>query len=185
MSKNKTTAKYQNPDDAPITYGQESETKSNEVVETSIEKPFISDSSVIVDSSEKDESNTNVDFGAATYVKAKPEVNKTKNEPKTAVSMKSSVVQDLPESIFTNYVSVRVIGRSKLAGKHMMSPITIANIVMEGNPDFCILTSPQTARMIRKIIMNYGSRLNVKDASIERKEQMLARFENNLKKFKF
>lgn len=185
MSKNKTTAKYQNPDDAPITYSENNETKAPGVVESPRDKPFVPNVSAIVNSSEKDEkTNTNVNSSKANDVTANGENNADERESGTTVS-KSSVVQDIPESVFTNYVSVRIVGRHKLAGKHMMSPITIANIVMEGNPDFCILTSEQTARLIRKIIMNYGSRLNLKEVSIERKEQMLSRFENNIKKFKF
>ena len=179
MSKrNKTTAIYQNPDDAPINYGEDNMAQKSDRVETSeapivnsIETVAIDDTSSVIQTSEKNEPKNKTD--------------EKDNVLNNTVSMKSSVVQDIPESVFTNYVSVRVIGRNKLAGKHMMSPLTVANMVMEGNPDFCILTSPQTARKKRKIIMNYGSRLNVKDVSIERKENMLARFENNLKKFKF
>jgi hypothetical protein len=185
MSKNKTTAKYQNPDDAPITYSRNDVTNAPGVVEAPRGKSFVPNFSAIVNSSEKDEkTNTNVTPTKAIDVAANAGNNADERESSTTVS-KSSVVQDIPESVFTNYVSVRIVGRHKLAGKHMMSPITIANIVMESNSDFCILTSEQTARLIRKIIMNYGSRLNFKDASIERKEQMLSRFENNLKKFKF
>ncbi len=175
MSKNnKTTARYQNPDDAPINYSDDYKTENSDRVETSESivqqnsDNVLTDTSLVIEESKKDEPNEN----AASV-------------SENTVSMKSSVVQDIPESVFTNYVNVRVLGRNKLAGKHMMSPITVANMVMEGNPDFCILTSQQTARLIRKIIMNYGSRLNSKDVSIERKEQMLSRFENNLKKFKF
>ena len=184
MSK-KTTAKYQNPDDAPINYSGTEEVKAPDVVESSEDKPFIFDGSTVVNSSEKDEvNNTIINSTKANDVNAN--VGKSIDERNTSTTVsKSSVVQDIPESVFTNYVSVRVLGRHKLAGKHMMSPITIANMVMDGNPDFCILTSQQTARLIRKIIMNYGSRLNLKDVPVERKEQMLSRFENNLKKFKF
>ena len=184
MSK-KTTARYQNPDDAPINYSGTEEVRTPDVVESSEDKLFISDESTIINSSEKDEVNNNI-INSTEANDVNANVGKSIDERNTdATVSKSSVVQDIPESVFTNYVSVRVLGRHKLAGKHMMSPVTIANMVMDGNPDFCILTSQQTARLIRKIIMNYGSRLNLKDVPVERKEQMLARFENNLKKFKF
>ncbi len=174
MSKTKkNTAKYQNPDDAPINYSEEPESKDklSDRVETSNNEILEQEPSVLVDSSVKDESNTNV--------------KNANSKSLETVSMKSSVIQDIPESAFTNYIGVRIVGRHKLAGKRMMSPITIANMVMEGSSDYCILVSSQTARLIRKIIMNYGCRLNNKNVSIERKEQMLTRFENNLKKFKF
>ena len=171
MGKNrKPTTKYQNPDDTTI--NRDVENKSEVLadrVETTDNFSNLNSSS-IVDSSNKPDTN----------LKA-PE----KKKPFESVSMKSSEIQNVPESMFTNYISVRIVGRHKFAGKRLMSPLTIANMVIEDNRDCSILVSEQTARLIRNIIMNYGNRLNNKSMTMERKEQILSRFENNLKRFKF
>ena len=184
MSKNnkKTTSKYSNPDEAPITY-EDSIEITDEVVETPEVK--VDDSSVIVNEKTETEEKTD-DVSTEPEVKQSSEevkVVETKAKPNMSSKNPSTPV---PETVFTNFVRVRIVGIHKLAGYRMMSPVGIANLVCENvSGNYSVITSSNTAQLIMKIIRENSNMLRMSSLSLERREQLIKRFNNDLKKFKF
>ena len=178
----KTTSKYSNPDEAPIKYEDSVET-TDEIVETS-KVVKADDSSVIVsettetEEKAKDVSSTESKTNESESVK----VTETKAETKNVKEASTPV----PETVFTNFVRVRIVGIHKLAGYRMMSLVGIANIVCENTSGiYSVITSSNTARLVTKIIRENYNMLRMSNLSSERREQFITRFNNDLKRFKF
>lgn len=175
MSKNhkKTTSKYSNPDEAPITYGES--TNVSEEVETS-EK--------IID---------NPEVIATEETPVKEEIQKTEEESVKHTETRNEepkVVQraesEIPETAFTNFVKVRIVGIHRLSGYRMMSPVGIANLVVENSSgSYSVITSSTTTQLICRIIRECKGKLRMSNLSEERREQLISRYLNDLKKYKF
>ena len=66
----------------------------------------------------------------------------------------------IPESVFTNYVKVKVVGRHHLAGIRMMSIVKIGKLILENNGLFAIITSQSTANLVKRVIRERSDLLN-------------------------
>lgn len=92
--------------------------------------------------------------------------------------------EDIPESVFTNYVKVKVVGRHHLAGIRMMSIVKIGKLILENNGLFAIITSQSTANLVKRVIRERSDLLNT-TLPMEYREKKINIFENDLKRFKF
>ena len=90
----------------------------------------------------------------------------------------------VPESVFTNYVKVKVVGRHHLAGIRMMSIVKIGKLILENNGLFAIITSQSTANLVKRVIRERSDLLNT-TLPMEYREKKINIFENDLKRFKF
>ena len=90
----------------------------------------------------------------------------------------------IPESVFTNYVKVKVVGRHHLAGIRMMSIVKIGKLILENDGLFAIITSQSTANLVKRVIRERSDLLNT-TLPIEYREKKINIFENDLKRFKF
>ena len=90
----------------------------------------------------------------------------------------------IPESVFTNYVKVKVVGRHHLAGIRMMSIVKIGKLILENNGLFAIITSQSTANLVKRVIRERSDLLNT-TLPMEYREKKINMFENDLKRFKF
>lgn len=90
----------------------------------------------------------------------------------------------IPESVFTNYVKVKVVGRHHLAGIRMMSIVKIGKLILENNGLFAIITSQSTANLVKRVIRERSDLLNT-TLPMEYREKKINIFENDLKRFKF
>lgn len=90
----------------------------------------------------------------------------------------------IPESVFTNYVKVKVVGRHYLAGIRMMSIVKIGKLILENNGLFAVITSQSTANLVKRVIRERSDLLNT-TLPIEYREKKINIFENDLKRFKF
>ena len=88
----------------------------------------------------------------------------------------------IPESVFTNYVKVKVVGRHHLAGIRMMSIVKIGKLILENNGLFAIITSQSTANLVKRVIRERSDLLNT-TLPMEYREKKINIFENDLKTF--
>lgn len=103
------------------------------------------------------------------------------NEVTNNFNVKKEVI---PESVFTNYVKVKVVGRHHLAGIRMMSIVKIGKLILENDGLFAIITSQSTANLVKRVIRERSDLLNT-TLPMEYREKKINIFENDLKRFKF
>lgn len=92
--------------------------------------------------------------------------------------------ESIPESVFTNYVKVKIVGRHSLAGIRMMSIVKIGKMILENDGMFAVITSQSTANLVKRVIRERSDMLNT-SLPIEYREKKINIFENDLKRFKF
>ena len=93
--------------------------------------------------------------------------------------------ESIPESVFTNYVKVKIVGRHQLAGIRMMSIVKIGKIILENNDGmYSVITSPSTANLVKRVIRERSDLLGT-TLPLEYREKRINTFDNGLKRFKF